>query len=144
MLEVKEMAQGEMLALLLRVGYGHLGCARDGHPYVVPMNFAFDSQDIYFFTTEGTKTEFMAANHEVCFQVEEVTDALHWRSVMLTGRAQRVTKPEETERAMQLITERNPTLAPAINRTKIGAWTRTNKVAIYRVRPDAIYGRKTD
>src|ERR1700749_4367407 len=89
MLEVKEMARGEMLALLLRVGYGHLGCARDGHPYVVPMNFAYDSRDIYFFTTEGTKTEFMAANHEVCFQVEEVTDALHWRSVMLTGRAQR-------------------------------------------------------
>jgi nitroimidazol reductase NimA-like FMN-containing flavoprotein (pyridoxamine 5'-phosphate oxidase superfamily) len=144
MLEVKEMAHGEMLALLLRVGHGHLGCARDGHPYVVPMNFAFDSRDIYFFTTEGTKTEFMAANHEVCFQVEEVADALHWRSVMLTGRAQQVTKPEETERAMQLITEHNPTLAPAINHTKIGAWTRTNKIVIYRVRPDAIYGRKTD
>jgi len=143
MLEVKEMAQGEIVALLLRVGYGHLGCARDGHPYVVPMNFAFDSRDLYFFTTEGTKTEFIAANREVCFQVEEVTDALHWQSVMLSGRAERLTKPEETERAMQLITERNPMLAPAINRTKIGAWTRASNIVVYRVRPDAIYGRKT-
>jgi nitroimidazol reductase NimA-like FMN-containing flavoprotein (pyridoxamine 5'-phosphate oxidase superfamily) len=143
MLEIKEMARGEMLALLLRVRRGHLGCARDGHPYVVPMHYAFDSRDLYFFTTEGTKTEFIAANREVCFQVEEVTDPLHWRSVMLTGRAERLTKPEELGRAMQLITERNPTLSPALNRTKIGPWTRLTNIAVYSVRPAAIYGRKT-
>ncbi|HEX6625466.1 MAG TPA: pyridoxamine 5'-phosphate oxidase family protein [Pyrinomonadaceae bacterium] len=143
MLEIKDMPRGEMLALLLRVGYGHLGCARDGHPYVVPMHYAFDSQDIYFFTTEGTKTEFISANHEVCFQVEEVTDALHWRSVMVTGRAKRLTEWDELERAMQLITERNPTLTPALNKTEIGAWKRRNSIAVYRVRPEAFYGRTT-
>ena len=143
MLEVKEMSQGEMLALLLRVGYGHLGCTRDGHPYVVPMHYAFDSQDLYFCTTEGTKTEFIAANHEVCFQVEEVTDARHWRSVMLVGRAERVTRPEELEHAIMLVTERNQTLTPALNKTEIGAWHRLSNIVIYRVQPSAIYGRKT-
>lgn len=143
MLEIRDMPRGEMLALLLRVGYGHLGCARDGHPYVVPMHFAFDSQDLYFFTTEGTKTEFIAANHEVCFQVEEVTDARYWRSVMVTGRAERITRAEDLERAMQLITERNPTLTPALNKTEIGAWKRLSNIAVYRVRPEAIYGRTT-
>jgi nitroimidazol reductase NimA-like FMN-containing flavoprotein (pyridoxamine 5'-phosphate oxidase superfamily) len=143
MLKVKEMSQGERLALLLRGGYGHLGCSRDNHPYVVPMHYAFDSQALYFLTTDGTKTEFMAANREVCFQVEEVTDARHWRSVMVTGRAERIIGAEELERAMQLITERNPTLTPALNETKIGAWKRSSKVVIYRVRPEAIYGRHT-
>lgn len=143
MLEVKDMSRGEMLALLLRGGYGHLGCSRDNHPYVVPMHYAFDSQALYFFTTDGTKTEFMAANHEVCFQVEEVTDARRWRSVMLTGRAERVTGDEEMERAMQLITERNPMLVPALNETRVGAWKRPGKIAVYRVRPEAIYGRHT-
>lgn len=143
MLKVKEMSRGERLALLLRGGYGHLGCSRDNHPYVVPMHYAFDSEALYFFTTDGTKTEFMAANHEVCFQVEEVTDARRWRSVMVTGRAERITGDEEMERAMQLITARNPTLAPALNETKIGAWKRFNNVVMYRVRPDAIYGRHT-
>ena len=38
---------------------------RDEYPYVVPMHYAFDGQDIYFFTTEGTKTEFIAANGSV-------------------------------------------------------------------------------
>jgi nitroimidazol reductase NimA-like FMN-containing flavoprotein (pyridoxamine 5'-phosphate oxidase superfamily) len=143
MLEVKEMARGEMVALLVRAGFGHLGCTRDGHPYVVPMNFAFDGESLFFHTTEGTKTEFIAANHEICFQVEEIADPLHWRSVMVTGRAERVTSIEDVERAMRLIVERNPTLAPAVNRTKIGAWTRLNRVVLLRVRPAGVYGRKT-
>ncbi|HEX7175670.1 MAG TPA: pyridoxamine 5'-phosphate oxidase family protein [Pyrinomonadaceae bacterium] len=143
MLEVKEMSQGETLALLLRGKLGHLGCSRDGHPYVVPMNYAYDAECLYFFTTEGTKTEYMAANHEVCFQVEEIADATRWSSVMALGRAERVTKPEETERAMRLIVERNPDLTPALNETKIGAWKRLNHIAIYRVRPHSIHGRKT-
>ncbi|MET0647154.1 MAG: pyridoxamine 5'-phosphate oxidase family protein, partial [Pyrinomonadaceae bacterium] len=90
MLEIKGMSQGEMVALLLRSKLGHLGCSRDGHPYVVPMNYAYDGECLFFFTTEGTKTEFIAANHEVCFQVEEITNAVRWSSVMLFGRAERV------------------------------------------------------
>ena len=107
------------------------------------MNYAYDGHLLYFFTTEGTKTEYIAANHEVCFQVEEITDPSNWRSVMLIGEAYRITKPEEMERAMQLISERNPTLTPALNKTDIGAWHRLSRIAIYRIRPSAIYGRKT-
>ena len=143
MLKVEAMAKGEMTALLLRVGFGHLGCTRDGHPYVVPMHYAFDGHLLYFFTTEGTKTEFIAANHEVCFQVEEITNPSNWRSVMLIGDAHKITKPAEMERVMQLIAECNPTLTPALNKTDVGAWHRLNRIALYRVQPSAIYGRKT-
>jgi len=143
MLKVEAMAKGEMTALLLRARFGHLGCTRDGHPYVVPMHYAFDGQQLYFFTTEGTKTEFMAANHEVCFQVEEITNPSNWRSVMLIGDAHKITELAEMERVMQLIAERNPTLTPALNKTDVGAWHRLNRIAIYRVQPGAIYGRKT-
>ena len=143
MLKVKEMSRPEIVALLRRGKMGHLGCSRDDHPYVVPMNYAFDSECIYFFTTEGTKTEYISANHEVCFQVEEVSDVRNWSSVMALGRAERVAKPEEMERAMRLIAERNPTLEPAVNETKIGPWRRFNNIVIYRVRPHSLHGRKT-
>jgi uncharacterized protein len=143
LLKVEMMSAEEMEALLRRVGYGHLGCTRDNHPYVVPMHYAYDGEDLYFFTTEGTKTEFISANHEVCFQVEEVDDASRWRSVMLIGEARRLNNPAELERAMQVIIENNPTLTPAINKTDIGAWHRLSNIAVYRVSPDAIYGRKT-
>lgn len=143
MLKIENMTEEESGLLLRRLGFGHLGCSRDGHPYVVPMNYTFESPDLYFFTTEGTKTEFIAANHEVCFQVEDVTDARNWQSVMVIGRAERITKTEETEHAMQIITSLNPSLTPALNTTEIGAWTRLNNIVLYRVRPSAIYGRKT-
>ena len=143
MLQVSDMTREEIEALLGRAKYGHLGVARDGHPYVVPMNFAFDGSDLFFFTTEGTKTEYINANREVCFQVEEVEDWSRWQSVMLTGRAERLTAPGDTERAMQLLSERNPTLEPGVNRTKIGPWTRLSHIALYRVRAEALYGRKT-
>jgi nitroimidazol reductase NimA-like FMN-containing flavoprotein (pyridoxamine 5'-phosphate oxidase superfamily) len=143
MLKVKEMSRPEIVALLLRGKTGHLGCSRDGHPYVVPMNYAFDSECIYFFTTEGTKTEYISANHEVCFQVEEVEDVRNWSSVMALGPAERLDKPEEMERAMRLLAERNPTLEPAVNETKIGSWRRFNNIVIYRVRPHSLHGRKT-
>lgn len=137
------MSDAEMRALLQRITYGHLGCTRDGHPYVVPMNYSYDGQHVYFFTTEGTKTEFIAANSEVCLQVEEVKDTSNWQSVMVIGHAKRITRQDEMEHAMQIITERNPSLTPALNKTEIGAWHRLNNLALYRIRPDAIYGRKT-
>ena len=143
MLEITDMTRGEIVALLLRASYGHLGCARDNHPYVVPMHYAYDSDALYFFTTEGTKTEMIAANAEVCFQVEEVADATRWRSVQAVGRAERLTRADDVERAMRLITERNPALTPGLNRTEIGAWKRLSNVVILRVRPAALYGRKT-
>ena len=143
MVKVEDMPLDEMQALLQRVGFGHLGCARGGRPYVVPMNYAYDSKDLYFFTTEGMKTNYIQDNAEVCFQVEEVQDRVHWRSVMVTGRAERLTKPDEVERAMQLITGSNPTLTPAISRTQLDAWGRANTIALYRVSPEVVDGRKT-
>lgn len=143
MLKIEEMTKGEIQALLLRASFGHLGCSRDGHTYVVPMNYAYDGEDLYFLTTEGTKTEFISANSEVCFQIEEVADPTRWRSVMVQGHAKRITRQEEIESAMQFITESNPELTPALNRTEIGQWHRANKIALYRIHPDAVYGRKT-
>jgi uncharacterized protein len=143
MLEVREMSREEIARLLGRGWYGHLGCSRDGHPYVVPMSYVYDGDDIYFFTTEGTKTEFIAANHEVCFQVEEVESPDDWQSVMLTGRAELLRDAAEIERAMYLVSERNPSLSPALSQTKIGAWTRISRIALYRLRPEAVYGRRT-
>jgi nitroimidazol reductase NimA-like FMN-containing flavoprotein (pyridoxamine 5'-phosphate oxidase superfamily) len=137
------MSTGEIRALLLRVGFGHLGCSIDGHPYVVPMHFAYDSEQLYFFTTEGTKTSYIAGNSKVCFQVEEITDPVYWRSVMVIGRAERITKESEMLEALRLIRERNPALSPALNETKIGSWKRSSLPAVYRIRPDVYHGRKT-
>jgi uncharacterized protein len=143
MLKVEDMSPADMHALLQRENFGHLGCSRDTRPYVVPMNYAYDGKELYFFTTEGMKTQFIGANPQVCLQVEEVTDSSHWRSVMVIGRAERLTNTEDTQRAMQLIVERNPSLTPAISATQMDTWGRAVNIALYRIMPELIDGRKT-
>ncbi len=143
MIKVEDMPTDEMRALLQSMAFGHLGCARDNRPYVVPMHYAYEDEHIYFLTTEGMKTDYIEHNPEVCFQVEDVQDAAHWRSVMVTGRAERLESAEEMEHAMQLITRRNPSLTPAISLTQTDAWGRANNVAVYRLRAEVMDGRQT-
>ena len=143
MLKVEDMSHAEMYELLERQSFGHLGCARDGRPYVVPMNYAFDGENLYFFTTEGMKTNFIESNPEVCLQVEEVADSSHWRSVMVIGRAERLTNAADVRHAMQHILNRNPSLTPAISATSLDAWGRAVDIALYRITTEIIDGRKT-
>lgn len=143
MIEVEEMETTEMYRLLEVVGYGHLGCTRENRPYVVPIHYAYEHPHIYIFTTEGMKTEFIADNPEVCLQVEEVDDSMHWKSVVATGKAERLTTQEDIEHATGHITKRNPTLAPALNKMWIDPWGRASSVVLFRVTPQIVSGRKT-
>lgn len=143
MLKVEDMPSSEMHAMLRATNFGHLGCANNGRPYVVPMHYAYDGKELYFFTTQGMKTQFMNGNPEVCLQVEEVADSSHWRSVMVIGRAERLSNSEEIAHAMQRITERNPSLVPAISSTELDAWGRAVDITLYRIQPEIIDGRKT-
>ena len=143
MLKVEDMSPAEMHALLQRESFGHLGCARDNRPYVVPMHYAYDGKELYFFTTQGMKTQFIDANPQVCLQVEEIQDTEHWRSVMVVGKATEITNSDEMQRTMKLITERNPSLTPAISATQVDAMGRAVDIALYRITPELIDGRQT-
>ncbi len=144
MLDIDEMGQKEIQDFLQQVGYGHLGFIHEGKPYVMPMHYYLQDSDIYLFTTVGMKTHDIDANPEVCLQVEEIHGSLHWRSVIVTGRAERLTEQHDIDRAKQFIKERNPTLSPAINRTWIDAWGRAEVIAIYRIHKSEMSGRTTE
>ncbi len=144
MLDIDEMGKKEMHDLLQKVGHGHLGCALEGYPYVVPMHYYFDEPDIYIFTTVGMKTKYMDVNPEVCLQVEEVHDLKHWRSVIVMGQAEHITEQQDIDRVMQFVKTQNPMLSPAINRTWIDAWGRPEVMALYRIHPREMSGRTTD
>ena len=144
MLDIDEMSSKEIHELLHQVGYGHLGCIHEGKPYVMPMHYYLEGSDIYLFTTQGIKTHDIDANPEICLQVEEIHDPLHWRSASVNGRASRLTVQEDIDRAMHSIEERNPTLSPAINRTWIDAQGCSEAIAIYRIEASEMSGRTTD
>jgi nitroimidazol reductase NimA-like FMN-containing flavoprotein (pyridoxamine 5'-phosphate oxidase superfamily) len=144
MLEVKDMTFGEIEGLLDRVRYGHLGCAQNNHPYVVPIHFAYDDRTIYIYTTEGKKSEMIDANSEVCLQVEEVIDDEHWSSVVVVGDAEKLTDTEEREKAFAAVTAANPTLTPALSLRWVDEWVREQRDSevIYRINRKTVTGRQ--
>jgi len=144
MIEIKDMSFIEIEGLLDRIRYGHLGCAQDNHPYVVPIHFAYDQHTIYLYTTEGKKSEMIDANPEVCLQVEEVVDNETWSSVIVVGDAEKLTDKKDREMAYSAIIATNPTLTPALSFQWVDKWVREQHdvEVIYRINRKSITGRR--
>jgi nitroimidazol reductase NimA-like FMN-containing flavoprotein (pyridoxamine 5'-phosphate oxidase superfamily) len=91
-----ELKDHEIEALLARHRYGRLGFALDGQLYIIPINYGYANgilyghasvgSDLYGHATLGTKVRGMRQNPTVAFEVDEIQDAAHWRSVLLHGR----------------------------------------------------------
>jgi len=130
--------------LLDRVRYGHLGCSRNNHPYVVPIHFAYDDRAIYIYTTEGKKSDMIDANAEVCLQVEEVIDNENWFSVIVVGDAEKVTQAGDREKAFAAIVAANPTLTPAVNVHWADKWVleQRDTEVIYSLKRKTTTGRR--
>ena len=140
---VVDMSEPDCKELLRRINYAHLGVALENEPYVVPIHFAYSDTHIYFFTTEGKKTEIIHQNPIVCLQLEDVKDAKQWQSVIVTGRAELLADGDERSEAMKQIKSKNPTLTPAWSVRWMDQWVRTNVDAVYRITPTMITGRTT-
>jgi len=83
---VKEMTSKDCADVLSRGHIAHLACAKDNRPYVVPIQYAFESPSLYGFSMPGQKIDWLRANPQVCVQVGEIKDNEEWRSVVVEGR----------------------------------------------------------
>ena len=82
---VKELTEQECATVLLGSSLGHLACAKDDRPYVVPITFAFADNSIYSFSLIGRKIEWMRKNPAVCVQVDDFRKGSEWKSVVAYG-----------------------------------------------------------
>ena len=115
---IHEMTKDECDDALTRAKFGRLACAHDNQPYVLPMNIAFDgSAYLYGFARFGKKVEWMRANPNVCFEIDEVKSHNDWMSVIVFGRYEELPdKPEfaeARERAYSFIHKRAMWWEPA-------------------------------
>ena len=92
---IHEMAAYECRSALQKANIGRLGCALNNQPYVVPINFAFDGNFLYGFTTLGQKIEWMRSNPLVCLEVDEIITENQWMSIIVFGRYEEL--PDEGE-----------------------------------------------
>jgi nitroimidazol reductase NimA-like FMN-containing flavoprotein (pyridoxamine 5'-phosphate oxidase superfamily) len=83
---VQKLERQECCGFLERTGFGRLGCAHDNRPYVIPIYFAYESEQLYGFSTDGQKIEWMRENPLVCVQADDIKSEHEWTSVLVMGR----------------------------------------------------------
>jgi nitroimidazol reductase NimA-like FMN-containing flavoprotein (pyridoxamine 5'-phosphate oxidase superfamily) len=77
-------------------GVGRVGfCSQEG-PVVLPVNYVFDGESVYFFTGEGAKLQAARESARMCLQLDGVDAIYHqgW-SVLALGFARELTDPAE-------------------------------------------------
>jgi uncharacterized protein len=140
---IHELSESECRKVLARTSLGRLACAHDNQPYVVPIYFALDGDDLYSFATIGRKIEWMRANPKVCLEVDDITDQFHWTTVVAIGRYEELTHTPVHDaiksRAEALLRKRPEWWFPGAART-VGS--DRHVPVIYRIRIDRLSGRR--
>jgi nitroimidazol reductase NimA-like FMN-containing flavoprotein (pyridoxamine 5'-phosphate oxidase superfamily) len=98
-----ELNDHEQDELLKRHQFGRLGFSLEGEIFIIPINYAYDGARLYGHATAGTKVTGLRANPHVAFEVDEITDPAHWRSVLLQGRYVELHQRTDKEAAYQRI-----------------------------------------
>jgi nitroimidazol reductase NimA-like FMN-containing flavoprotein (pyridoxamine 5'-phosphate oxidase superfamily) len=142
---ITQLTTEECRELLARTGLGHLGCARNNEPYVVPIYFAYETDYLYGFSTFGRKIEWMRASPKVCVEVEEIASHDSWASVIITGQYQELpnTAEHNSERSHAYTLLEQRTLWWQI--AKAAGELRTTQplpTIFYRIHIDAISGHR--
>ncbi|WP_394842363.1 pyridoxamine 5'-phosphate oxidase family protein [Pendulispora brunnea] len=84
---------------------GRIGYIADGKPWIVPVTYIYDGTCAYVHSAEGSKVVAMRSNPHICFEVEDVVDMGHWRSVVAQGVFEELWRDDE-ERVMDLLATR--------------------------------------
>ncbi|WP_207952311.1 pyridoxamine 5'-phosphate oxidase family protein [Paenibacillus turpanensis] len=138
---------------------GFLGLADEGVPYVIPLNYVWMDNSIYFHgADEGRKIQMMRRNPRACFTVSEeygtIADPVPaetdtaYMSVILFGRAEAVTDLEEATRAMQQLLEKyvpgyynHPLAASHVDKYRSSMGSRT---AVYKITDVTVSAKRNE
>jgi nitroimidazol reductase NimA-like FMN-containing flavoprotein (pyridoxamine 5'-phosphate oxidase superfamily) len=134
---ITALSREEACTLLNEQRVGHLGCTYDGGPYVVPVNYVFDGENIYVHSLPGRKLAALRANPKACLQVDAVVDEYRWRSAIAFGTYADVTDPVERDAAMNLLLERFPQLTPV---ESVPVHDGQSSVVVFRIHVDEVTG----
>ena len=134
---ITPLSREEARALLTECSLGRLGCTYAGGPYVVPVNYVFDAENIYIHSMPGRKLAALRANPRACLQVDAIIDEFRWRSAIAFGRFEDVTDPAERDRAARLLLARFPRLTPV---ESVPVHDGQSSVIIFRIHVDEVTG----
>jgi nitroimidazol reductase NimA-like FMN-containing flavoprotein (pyridoxamine 5'-phosphate oxidase superfamily) len=106
-----ELSESGMQSLLRRQIVGRIGCQADGVIYVVPINYAYDNDNVYGQTAEGMKVRMMRRCPNVCFEVDQVDDVGTWQSVIAWGSYEELRDEQASDAMNRLVARLMPIVA---------------------------------
>jgi nitroimidazol reductase NimA-like FMN-containing flavoprotein (pyridoxamine 5'-phosphate oxidase superfamily) len=115
--------------LLSSAWLGRVGISADALPAILPVAYVVDGSSVVFRTSAGSKLDAVGEGQVICFEVDHADRDLRtgW-SVLVIGRAQEVTDPNELARIDDLGIER---------------WSSPTADHYVRLPADVISGRRT-
>jgi len=142
-MQITEMTTEECSALLAHTSVGRLGCSFENQPYVVPINFAYDSGYLYVFSTFGQKVKWMRANPKVCVQSDQIQSESEWASVIVNGEYEELPEPQytaERKHATSLLGKRYQWWLNALGQRQLRVGDNPIDPLFFRVRIKSISG----
>jgi nitroimidazol reductase NimA-like FMN-containing flavoprotein (pyridoxamine 5'-phosphate oxidase superfamily) len=134
---ITALTEEEARRVLAESKVGRLGCVYQDGPYVVPVNYAFDGDNIYVHSLMGRKLEALRANPKACVQVDEVLDEYHWYSAIAFGTYGEITDPGERQRAVRSLLARFPHLTPV---ESVPVHDGQSSVIVFRIKVEKVTG----
>ncbi|HVN20864.1 MAG TPA: pyridoxamine 5'-phosphate oxidase family protein [Dongiaceae bacterium] len=142
-MRIDELDQTTCREILSRASFGRLACSLNDQPYVIPVGFAYEAEQIYVFATLGQKIKWMRSNPKVCLQVDEITGKSDWVSVIANGEYQELPEPQfedERNHARKLLQQRHHWWLNAVAERRIQMSDHEIKPLFFRIRATSVTG----
>jgi nitroimidazol reductase NimA-like FMN-containing flavoprotein (pyridoxamine 5'-phosphate oxidase superfamily) len=143
---IHELTAVQCEEVLARANVGRLACARNDQPYIVPIFLYFDitEKSLYSFSTLGQKIDWMRGNPKVCVEVDEISERLHWTTVVVFGQYEEIRDSKQESdvrrRAYELFQKHPEWWLPGTGKLTTGEEHHTP--VIFRIRVDKASGRR--
>ena len=141
---IRNLTDAECTEVLASNRLGHLACARDGQPYVVPIHYAYADDHLYAFSLSGKKIDIMRANPLVSMLVETRRED-GWRSVIADGRYEElpdeIGHKRERDHALQVLGRHADWWEPGSLKPMLPV-ARHAREAFFRIAIDKMTGRE--
>lgn len=135
---MKTLSEEEARSLFQSAKVARLGCIVNGEPYVVPINCHLEDDCLYSHSLPGLKISGLRENPRACVQADEIESDLHWRSAIVFGKFEEITKSNERAEALGKLLRKFPMLTPVESTIAVdGAMA---EVIVYKIKIERITG----
>ena len=143
-MRIHNLTRQASVELLERAQWGRLACACQGQPYITPINYAYEDNYLYSFSTIGQKITWMRGNPMVCVEVEEVTSPQNWATVIVFGNYEELLAHDaHRKHAYDLLQRRPVWWEPGGVAAPLRERTHTSEFAFFRIYIDRVSGRRS-